>query len=185
METTKKERTHGRIVEKAARLFRKRGIGATSVGDLMAAAGLTHGGFYAHFRDKTALVVEALDAAFDESERNLFDGALAELEGDAWLARAAGRYLTMAHRDGRAAGCAIPALGAETSHAPRRVRDAFARRVERMVDRIADRIGGDPEAARREAWRRLAAWVGALLIARAVPDRALAEEILEAARPVR
>lgn len=178
--STKKERTHERIVAKASRLFRRDGFDGTSVGDLMRAAGLTHGGFYAHFRDKTALVSEALEAAFDQSERHLFAGALEGLEGEAWVEAAAGRYLAMSHRDQRAEGCAIPALGAETGRAPPRVRSVFARRVERVVDAIAERLGG--ASHRPDAWRLLATWVGALLLARAVPDRRLAAEILGTVR---
>lgn len=179
---TKSERTRAAIVDAAARLFRRDGFDKTSVAGLMSAAGLTHGGFYAHFRDKEALMVAALERAFDQSEHNLLEGKLADLEGGAWRDHAAGRYLAMSHRGAAAEGCALPALGAEVSRAPRRVRSVFAARLERLALRIEERLGGRSPEARAEALRSLALWAGAQLLARAVPDRALAQEILDAAR---
>ena len=185
---TKKERTHQRIVGVAARLFRKHGYDATGVDTLMGEAELTRGGFYAHFRDKAGLFAEALDHAFDESTENLLARGLEALRGEAWAARAAERYLDMAHRDRPASGCAVPALGAEVARAPRGVRARFTRRASLLVELVAERLapeGADAKArahARREAIAMLARWAGAMLLARAVDDRTLAEEILRAAR---
>lgn len=175
-----RERTHEKIVAVASRLFRKRGYGGAGVDTVMAAAGLTRGGFYAHFRDKAALFSETLERSFDDSEANLFGGRLAELRGDAWIEAASERYLAMRHRDAPEAGCPVPALGAEVARAPRGVRRTFAARAERIVSRMAERIGG--RDARARAIALLAQWTGALVLARAVEDRALAQEILDAAR---
>ena len=177
-----KARTRARILNAATQLFRREGFAQTGVDTLMAEAGLTRGGFYAHFRDKIDLFVHALHAAFDESQLNLLARGLEGLQGKAWRAAATRRYLNLNHRMHAAMGCAIPSLGAEIARGPREVRRVFAKRFETLIDSIAERLGGDPAAARREAIALLSQWVGAMVIARAVPDRELAEEILEASQ---
>jgi TetR/AcrR family transcriptional repressor of nem operon len=176
-----KAKTHARIVKTASRLFRRDGYASTGVDRLMDAAGLTRGGFYAHFRDKAALLAEALDRAFTESRRALLDGELAELGGQSWLERATDTYLSSFHRKNPAMGCAIPALGAEVARAPARVRKAFAANIEMMISQFAQRLGGDPES-RRRAIALLSTWTGAMVLARAVGDDALADEIIESVR---
>jgi TetR/AcrR family transcriptional regulator, transcriptional repressor for nem operon len=176
-----KDRTHARIVEKASRLFRRDGYAKTGVDALMSAAGLTRGGFYAHFRDKAALLIEALDRAFDESHDNLFAGRMSELSGPAWLSAAQERYLSDSHRESPALGCAVPSLGAEVSRAPLRVRRRFGMHVERMLSGITQRLGGGPDA-RRRAIVLLSSWAGAMLLSRAVGDPELADEITGSVR---
>lgn len=170
--------TRARIVAAASRLFRRDGYQQTGVDALMGAAGLTRGGFYAHFADKSALLVEAIDHAFDESVENLLGRGLEDREGADWLRAACDRYLTPKHRRHPESGCAVPALGSEVARAPRSVRKAFDARQRQMVDLIADRLGGDREMATA----LLASWVGALVMARIAPRRAQAEAILEAVR---
>jgi len=179
-----KPKTHARIVEVASRLFRAEGYRATGVDKLMSAAGLTRGGFYAHFRDKAQLLVEALDRAFDESSENLFARGLEGVEGEDWVRAASNRYLSPEHRAGMADGCAVPSLGSEVARASRPVQKAFAKRVERMLDGMTARLGGGAEA-RRRAIGLLSTWVGALLLSRAVGEKKLGEEILDAARETR
>jgi TetR/AcrR family transcriptional repressor of nem operon len=176
-----KARTRARIITAASRIARARGFGGAAVDRVMATAGLTHGGFYAHFRDKWALMEEALHAAFDESETNLLgdlDGAM----GDAVLRAGADRYLTVAHAEHPHAGCAIPALGGEVARAPEGPRAVFRERVERLVQKQAELVGGDAEAARQRVIVTLALSAGALLLARAVGEPRLRDEILSAAR---
>ena len=174
-----KARSRARIIEVASRLFRERGYRATSVDDLMAGAGLTRGGFYAHFADKGALLRASLEHAFDEARRQLFDGRLRGLEGERWLRAASRRYLRLGHREHPELGCAIPSLGAEVARVGPEARTAFAGEVERMVAGMAARLGGDDAEAR--ARRTLATWVGAMVLARAVDDEELAERMLDAA----
>ena len=81
-----KAKTHARIVQVASRLFRRKGYQATGVDQLMSAAGLTRGGFYSHFRNKTQLLIESLELAFDESTANLLERGHQELEGRGFLA---------------------------------------------------------------------------------------------------
>lgn len=176
-----KAKTHARIVRVASRLFRGAGYQATGVDRLMSAAGLTRGGFYAHFRDKSQLLIESLEQAFDESSANLLEHGHEDLVGEAWVRAAARRYLSLAHRAAPSAGCAVPALGAEVARAPKPVRRAFALRLERLIDAMAERLGGGPRA-RRRALALLSSWVGAMVLSRAVGDEKLGSEILSATR---
>ncbi|MBK9001324.1 MAG: TetR/AcrR family transcriptional regulator [Myxococcales bacterium] len=176
-----KPKTHARIVAVASRLFRQEGFRATGVDRLMSAAGLTRGGFYAHFRDKAQLLIESLERAFDESHANLLERGHEELEGEAWARAASRRYLSDEHRAGLADGCAVPALGAEVARAPRSVQKVFARRIDGLLDAMAERLGGGVRA-RRRAIALLSSWVGALVLARAVGDKELGAEILGAVR---
>ena len=173
-----KARTRTRIIGAAARLFREQGYRATSVQRLMTAAGLTHGGFYAHFADKTALLADVLDHAFAQARANLLHRGLDDLRGPAWITRAGRRYLSRAHRDAPLEGCAIPALAAEVAREDPAARAAFSRALDETLRGITERLDGDRPAA----IRLLATWSGALAMARAVDD-ALADEILAACRP--
>src|SRR2546428_14028361 len=109
-----KQRTHQRILDTAARLFRKRGYAATGVDAVMTSAGLTAGGFYAHFRSKQAMLAEALDLAFQQS----IDRArsrLASSHGADWIRGFITFYLSKEHRDAPERGCPMPALAPEVA----------------------------------------------------------------------
>jgi TetR/AcrR family transcriptional repressor of nem operon len=175
-----KKRTRRRIVHAASRLFRRRGYRRTSVDALMADAGLTRGGFYAHFRGKSELFAEALRASFAESKDNLLANGLEDARGDAWLDAAARRYLRAAHRSHPDRGCAIPSLGQEVAGAPRSVRKVFETELETLIEQLAARVGGPHP--RETAIRALTTWVGAMLLGRAVTREDLIEEIFAAAR---
>ena len=177
-------RSHDSIVRVAARLIRERGIAGASVDEVMQAAGLTRGGFYAHFRDKTAMVSEAVGYAFAEARRNLLE---LDATGDAWARRASERYLSEAHLAEPGRGCAVPTVGADVARGPAELREAFTVEVESVIDGVAQKLGGGA-SGRKRAIGFLATSVGAVLLARAVTDPtkpsrvALAREILSAAR---
>jgi AcrR family transcriptional regulator len=176
-----KPRTRERIVEAATRLFRESGYGATGIDALMAKAGLTRGGFYAHFREKAALFADTVALGFAESRANLLSNGLDDLRGRAWVEAATRRYLSAIHRERRDVGCVAAALASEVARAPRGVRKAFAEGAAALIDGMAARLGDDREA-RARAIGLLSTWIGALVLARAVPDGDLAEEILDAAK---
>lgn len=178
---THKPKTHARIVSVASKLFRAEGFRATGVDRLMSAAGLTRGGFYAHFRDKSALLLEALETAFDESSDNLFARGHEQLRGEDWVRAAARRYLSPAHRSEAAQGCAVPSLGAEVARAPAPARRVFGRRIAAIIDGMTERLGGGAQA-RRRAITLLSSWAGGILLSRATLDPKLSEEILAAVR---
>jgi TetR/AcrR family transcriptional repressor of nem operon len=101
--------TRRRIVKAAAAKFRQNGIGGTGLSDLMAAAGLTHGGFYRHFDSKDQIVAEACAAATESAIATFFSNKSPQSGLKARVAK----YLSPAHRDDPSAGCPLAALGSE------------------------------------------------------------------------
>ena len=143
--------THDRIVKRASVRLREKGAHGIGVADLMKDAGLTHGGFYAHFDSREALVIEAFAYAMDRSTerwRKLGEQTPPEKR----LAAIVDSYLTTAHRDDPGHGCAVPTLGAEIARESPKTRKAFAAKLEQMVDMIAEQIPALPrKAARKQA----------------------------------
>src|SRR5947207_6702929 len=172
-------RNRERIVETAAQLFRERGFEGIGVADLMKEAGLTHGGFYGHFSSKEDLVAEASARALMRSLA-LFR-KVAEQGGADPLSAIATAYLTSRHRDNPGEGCLLAALGSDVSRQGRTVRRAVTDHLRSAVDLLATLVPGKRKAARRQkAIRTYATLVGAMVMARAVDDRALSQEILDA-----
>jgi TetR/AcrR family transcriptional repressor of nem operon len=177
-----KAETHERIVKKASVRLRERGAAGLGVAELMKEAGLTHGGFYAHFASRDALISEAFVHAMEQAAKHWRKRADQAPEGEG-LAAVVNGYLTAAHRDDIGNGCALPALGAEVSRASPKVRKAVAAKLEKMIEVIAGEISGLGEKdARREAIGALATMMGALLLARMAGTGDLSDEILEAGR---
>src|SRR6476620_9203778 len=145
-ETMRKSRieaakTRERIVTAAAAEFRQHGIAATGLSDLMAAAGLTHGGFYRHFESKDQLVAEACDAAV-RSMVDTFAAAAAGKSPRSRLKAAAAAYLSTKHRDDPAHGCPLAALGSEIARCGEGVRSAATDGFLRLVEIIAAQYDG-------------------------------------------
>lgn len=170
--------TRRQAVETASRLYRERGLDQVSVNDVMAAIGMTVGGFYRHFESKDALVSEACGLAFEEARRN-HDAAVASGEGHDPLIPFFRRYLSRAHRDAPASGCPVPALLSSAPRQPARVRRIFTDAIRRTISTI-ERLspGADPEAH----VAAVASMFGALALARAVDDEALSARILHDTR---
>jgi TetR/AcrR family transcriptional regulator, transcriptional repressor for nem operon len=172
-------RNRERIVETAAQLFRERGFEGIRVADLMKEAGLTHGGFYGHFSSKEDLIAEASGRALVRSLEALSQAAQ-RAPGDP-LSAVAGAYLTSRHRDNPGAGCLLAALGPDVSRQGPAIRRSVTDHVCGAVDLLVTMVRGKSKAARRQkALSTYATLVGALVMARAVDDRALSQEILEA-----
>jgi TetR/AcrR family transcriptional repressor of nem operon len=180
--TVHKTRAHARIVEAAARAFREHGVQSVAIADVMRAAGLTHGGFYAHFPNKDALVAEAAVSGLVDSRREFVVGA-AEANPAAPLREIIRRYVSRAHRDHPADGCSMPALAAEIAREPDGVRHAFTEALEEFVALLMDYVPGETAEDRRDAALALAAGMaGAVALSRAVDDRGLSDRMLLAAR---
>jgi TetR/AcrR family transcriptional repressor of nem operon len=174
-----KAENHDRIVEVAARQIREGGTERPSVAEIMAAAGLTHGGFYKHFDSREDLVAEAADRALGSGE----EAAAAVIDGAADpLAAFVDWYVSAAHRDDPGGGCAVVALGADAPRADGRVRAAYRAQVERYLAHLEAMLGGEDADVRRRAVVALSTMVGAVLVARAVDDEALSDEILRDVR---
>ena len=168
-----------RIVEAAAQLFRERGFEGIGVADLMKEAGLTHGGFYGHFSSKEDLIAEASASALTESLA-LWRTVAERAPGDP-LTAIAGVYLTGRHRDDPGTGCLLAALGPDVSRQGSAVRRVVTDYVRSAFDLLATLVPGKSKAARRQkAIGSYATLVGAMVMARAVDDRALSQEILDA-----
>jgi TetR/AcrR family transcriptional repressor of nem operon len=179
----RKIKTRAQILAAAATLLRSRGIDGTGVDAVMSAVGLTAGGFYAHFRSKDALVADAIEVAGAQAARR-WHGGLEALEGRAYARALLDRYLSTAHRNDRAHGCILPALGAEMPRARRSSRRRFEQRLVFLLDHLSERLAvkGGRGVSRDEVIASVALSVGGLVLSRAVTDRALADQILEASR---
>lgn len=150
----------------------------------MAAAGLTHGAFYAHFQNKTALVKDAVNQAFDEAKHWLF-GTAGERRGREWIISASKRYLRREHVENPGAGCVIVALSAELARSDADVRTLYTERVQNILSEITYRIGDDSLADDDKRMRAVALfsmWVGVLTVARPLTDPRLVDELLRCAQ---
>lgn len=163
-----------KVVAAASRLFRERGFDGVAVGELMKAAGFTHGGFYNHFPSKDALAAEALDAAFRQ-----MDDERAKA-GD--LRTLIAGYLSEAARRAPGRACPAAALGGDAARQPEPVKQVFAEGLERILQSLAERLPDDG-AERADAIDLFTRMAGAMALSRALPaDSPLAEEILAVAR---
>jgi TetR/AcrR family transcriptional repressor of nem operon len=173
------------ITDASARLFRERGLKGVSVADLMAAAGLTHGGFYGHFESKDALAAEAVAKAFEQS-------------GARWKKRMAGKagpreamsalvegYLSAQARNSPGTSCPTAALAGDVAREPADapVRAAYRAGVDGMLRVLSSlQQTGDADVDREQALVELSTMVGALVLARATAGSDLSDELLNAAR---
>ncbi len=167
------------ILQAAARLFRERGFDAVSVADVMKTAGLTHGGFYGHFKSKDDLIAQAAYAAAAPVLEGWREEA--EADGPAALEAIGGRYLSIEHRDDRAEGCVLAALGPEIGRLDAAVRGPVTEVTQGVIEVLQDIAPGDTAAERRRrAIALYAGWIGAMVLARASDDEAFSREVLEA-----
>lgn len=177
--SNRKEITHTRIVETAARAIRRSGYDGTGVADIMKEAGLTHGGFYAHFASRDAMLAEAADQAGEETiaiAKRIF----AEVPGDQALQVLMQVYLSNEHMANIETGCSLAALGSEMPRQAPEVRKASTCRVKEMIALIKSRLTGRQSDTYEKALVMLSTMVGTLLIARAVEDPELSEAFRQA-----
>ena len=177
----RKEATHDRIVETAARAIRRSGYGGAGVAEIMKEAGLTHGGFYAHFDSREGMLAEAADRAGAETVAFLTRVAAAAPPKQE-LGAILHAYLSKEHVESAETGCAVAALGSETPRQSSKVRRSATRRIKEMIDLVARHSPewGQPGAHER-ALVTVATAVGALVLARAVDDPKLSDGVRRAA----
>ena len=174
--------THARIVKRASVRLREKGAHGIGVADLMKDAGLTHGGFYAHFDSREALVIEAFAYAMDRSIER-WRKLAEQTPPDKRLATIVDSYLTTVHRDDPGHGCAVPTLGAEIARESPKTRKAFAAKLEQMTDILAEQIPALPrKTAHKQAMATLATMMGTLVLARVAGSGELSDDILGAGR---
>lgn len=157
-----------RILEEAGRLFRARGFEAVSLAEVMAAAGMTHGGFYGHFQSKDDLIAQTLAHGFAGKSAEPLD-----------LQTYRRRFLSPQHCANPAEGCAITGLAVETGRQKPEARAAMTAGIRAQIDRLAAaQPAGTPEQRRRAAIGSWSAMVGAVILARSGDDPQLSAEIL-------
>jgi TetR/AcrR family transcriptional repressor of nem operon len=169
---------HARILEQASVLFRERGFSGVSVSEIMKATGLTHGAFYNHFESKEDLVAKSIADASAKALGSMRDGASAGQS----MAQFVDEYLSEQHRDDRGNGCLMAALASEIAREPA-AQPAFTRHVEGMAAGFTEPLAkAKKKNARRQAIHTLSSIVGAIVLARAVNNPELSEEILRETR---
>lgn len=166
-----KAQNRSRILTEAGRLFREKGFDAVSVAEVMQAAGMTHGGFYGHFRSKDDLVAQTIAHAVGSQS--------ATEDISAWI----DTYLSEPHRDHPDLGCAMAALAGFMRQQAPEARASMAQVLGAQIGTLTEIMPGeDPAKRRRAAIGSWSAMVGALILARSIDDPALSDELLAETR---
>lgn len=178
--TSRKEATHERIVEVASRAIRRSGYDGTGVADIMKEAGLTHGGFYAHFASRDALLAEAGDRAGSDSVALASRLAAAAPPGQSVQAIMKA-YLSPEHIATVETGCPVSALACEMPRQAPEVRHAATLHIKEMIDLLARQMPDWGDArAHEEAMALLCSLIGTTMLARAVDDPKLSAALCAA-----
>ena len=177
-----KQETRRRILGVAVQNIREKGLDGAGVNAVMKAAGLTHGGFYAHFDSRDDLVAQAMAEALQEQRQRWING-VDETAPEQRVAHLAARYLSPAHRDNADSGCPVPAIAGGVAQASAELRKAFEKELLDTIDALHDLLEDEAGAtARQKAIGTIAQCIGGMVMARAVTDPRLSDEILLAAR---
>ncbi len=181
-EAEHKARTHERIVKNASRQFRAKGLAAPGVAALMKASGLTHGGFYKHFRGKDDLLVEAFEESLRDIRARLIAAAKDAPPGEGWK-RIVTRYLSPEHCEHAATGCPIAALAPEIARAAPAVKKRIAASLKDHREELAPFMpGADPGERERNFFVAFTAMAGAVSLARTLADPARRQKVLDTVR---
>ena len=178
--TQRKTETHDKIITSAERLLRTKGVKATSVEQVMSGAGLTVGGFYAHFDSKEALIGEALSQAFVESFQRLAKNTDA-LDDNERVAEIVKRYLSQYHRDHPELGCPLPAVLSELKFSGKPAFQAVTTALENLINNLdRDQTLSVAMDHRQYLLAIFSMCLGGIALARGLKGTGLSNEILEA-----
>jgi TetR/AcrR family transcriptional repressor of nem operon len=175
-----KVHSHERILRIAARMFRQKGLEGVSIANLMQKAGLTHGGFYKHFRSRDDLLTQALKIALAEADepekyvKYLAPMETREMTFDMFV-RA---YLGKIHRDDPGSACAVGTLVSDVGRAGKDVKDLYTARVKKNLEGLIALMSGPRGKGKSAALVAFSALVGAFALARAISDRTLSDDLL-------
>jgi TetR/AcrR family transcriptional repressor of nem operon len=172
--TEHKSHTRQHIIQSAATQLRMHGLNGVGVATLMQTAGMTHGGFYAHFKTKIALIVEAIDTSLAETFE-LLQRAAEKAAGGKSRRAIVDAYLSTAHRDEPGKGCAIAALGTDIA----RLKPQQRKRIDSRIELLLELISDQSSTCREEAIVQLSTMIGGLVLARVVASKDLSNEILD------
>ncbi len=177
----RKEATHARILETAARAIRRSGYSGTGVADIMKEAGLTHGGFYAHFASRDEMLAEAASLAGAETIA-IVEQVFAKAPKEQRLWALMNAYLSSEHTANIEMGCALAALGSEMHRQAPEVRAASTRRIKEMIRLVQDQLPDQSQSTAHDAaLLMISTMVGTLMLARAVDDPELSDAFRQAA----
>lgn len=175
-----KEKARAAILEAGARALRQNGFNGIGVDGLAASAGVTSGAFYSNFANKEALLGGVIAANLGRPFVDIDDdGTLADRQ--ARLKAFLVSYISSEHRKDPAAGCVMPTLSADVSRSGRPVREAYETRMKELVAQMANAFEGAREEQVQGAWSIVALMVGAISIAQAMPNEALAQQAIDSA----
>jgi AcrR family transcriptional regulator len=175
------QQSHERILDAAARAVRRTGVAGVGVADVMKEAGLTHGGFYAHFASRDALLAEALEHAGGQSNARLRDRMRARMEaGESPLSALLSEYLSERHMEALELGCPVAAVSSELQRAPDALREVARRRVHGLAAVVEAALS--PDAPDGSGWAIAASMVGAIQMARVLGPDGGGEEVLRTCR---
>ena len=177
-----KAEIHQKIVKDASRRVRAEGVTGAAVSAVMRDAGLTHGGFYKHFESKDDLLIESLGEAFQEIEERLLQAAEQSQRGTAWKAIVTA-YLSPEHCDHAERGCPLAALAPELARADKAMKAPIARELIQYKARMFPWMPGRRAADKERAFFAIfSTMIGAIAIARILPDQAARAKVLATAR---
>ena len=179
--SSRHQQSHERILDAAARAVRRAGVAGVGVAEVMKEAGLTHGGFYAHFESRDALLAEALEHAGQQSNARVRERMRARAEaGESPLSALVNEYLSGAHMEALELGCPVAAVGSDMQRAEEALRDVSQSRVRGLVALVAETLpSGAPPGT---AWTLAATLVGAIQLARVLGPDGGGNEVLQACR---
>jgi TetR/AcrR family transcriptional regulator, transcriptional repressor for nem operon len=173
---------HQRIVKDASRRVRSEGIAGAAVSAVMRDAGLTHGGFYKHFESKDELLMESLSAAFEEIADRLVHAAEQSPRETAWKAIVK-TYLSLEYCDHVESGCPLPALAPELARADKAMKPQIFEELKKYRSRMLPFMPGQRTADKERAFFSIfSTMVGAIEIARMLPEPVMREKVLASAR---
>jgi TetR/AcrR family transcriptional regulator, transcriptional repressor for nem operon len=180
-----KARTRERIVESARRLFNRHGFDGVSIGAIMAGAGLTHGAFYSHFHSKSDLYTEVLSCFFTDPDwKNCWDSVSVDLASRNAGAEIVRAYLSRQHFENVENSCPMIALPGDVSRSSDAAKRAFEKVFAAMVDVLAHDAAAKGKAARGNAQAIAALCIGGMVVARAMENRAAADDLRDACQAV-
>lgn len=179
--SSRHQQSHERILDAAARAVRRAGVAGVGVAEVMKEAGLTHGGFYAHFASRDALLAEALEHAGRQSNARVRERMRTRTDaGESPLSALVNEYLSGAHMEALELGCPVAAVGSDMQRAQEALRGVAQSRVRGLAALVADTLPGD--APPGSAWALAATLVGALQLARVLGPDGGGNEVLQACR---
>jgi TetR/AcrR family transcriptional regulator, transcriptional repressor for nem operon len=179
-----REQVREKIVRSARRLFNRHGFNAVAIDDLMADAGLTRGSFYAYFDSKSDLYATSITAILSEKAIDNWDGVSIDPRAPEVAAQIIGEYLSVDHFENIDGSCPLVALPNDVSRTEQSVKRAFESVLKALIDIFEQGLERRGDAARERALATVALCVGGMVLARTIENRALADELREAARSV-